>query len=599
MTGPESQYELDDELLSAYLDDELSPEDRASVEARLASDSSAAELLHQLRSVSQAVQALPLEQGRDDLREAVMERVTHFGDKSKGAAAAAATQAELRVSPAGTTAAADTSPSFSIGRTRRGWIWASLAIAAALLIMVMQKEPQRDKVAAIDNRKSKSERGRAPSRQLEIRSLNEESEQLATSEPAAPAPSQFTDGSTPASLDVAIAQSEEAPPAPGQPAAGYGTDRLQGGASGAPMGQSTGRQMAQGTRGGNSSGLAPASGPATEVAPTSSMDTLAANEPAAAALAETSDLNAQLGDSLAYRDTVALSEEDSQEAGDKFMVVRVVARRDALEAKEFERLLAQNGVEVVSPADEVVSEDSLTLNARSRRFAVRDQAGLERQTEPEAQQTDSSAVEALLVEAPEATIISCLDSLSKDNVNYLGVAVENVHADDAQIVTNGDFGGRARAKAAPAAAWAWNRYNRGTVPQDKPAPSQDRYLYGNEQRSFGGGGLGGRAEVVEQLDQLKETELSVARKNVGEAKNGRAVRLQTWRVETRDSDAEPARADGTSVPARRTPVPAQRDELERRLSATARTDSDDLQVLFLLQPDESAAPSPRAKARAQ
>ncbi len=364
------------------------------------------------------------------------------------------------------------------------------------------------------------------------------------------------------------------------------------------MGQSIG-QVAQDARGGNLSGLAPASGPATGVAPTSSMDKLAANEPAAVPSAETSDLNAQLGDSLAYRDTVALSEEDAQKAGDKFMVVRVVARRDALEAKEFERLLAQNGVEVVSAADEVVSEDPLALNARSRRFAVRDQAGLERQREPEAQQTDSSAVEAVLVEAPEATIISCLDSLSKDNVNYLGVAVENVHADDAQIVTNGDFGGRARAKAAPAAAWAWNRYNRGTVPQDKPAPSQDRYLYGNEQRSFGGGGLGGRAEVVEQLDQLKETELSVARKNVGEAKNGRAVRLQTWRVETRDSDAEPARADGTSVPARRTPVPAQRDELERRLSATARTDSDDLQVLFLLQPDESAAPSPRAKARAQ
>jgi hypothetical protein len=430
-----------------------------------------------------------------------------------------------------------------------------------------------------------------------LRSLTEESAQLAGSEPAAPAPAPSTDSSPATTLDGAVAQSEE-PPAPRQPAAGFGTGGLQGGAGGEPMGQST-SQVAQSTRGiEHYTDAAPAGGPATDAAPQSGMETLAANEPAVMPSVEMSELDAQLGDSLAYRDSNAFAKQQSQAAGDNLVVVRVLARRDALEAKEFERLLERNGVDVVSPADEVVSEDLLTLNARSRRFAIRDQSGLEQQNKPQPQ-TDSATVEAVLVEAPEATIMSCLDSLNKDDENYLGLAVENVQASDGQVVANGALGREARAKAAPAADWAWTRYNRGVVPQDKQAAPQDRYSHGDEQQSFGGGRLGGRAEAIQELEQLKETELSLARKNLSEAKNGRAVRLQTWGVKTRDSDAEPARADGTSAPASRAPAPTRRDELERSLRATAAAEGDNLQVLFLLQPDESAAPSPRAKARAQ
>ena len=59
MSDREQNYELDDERLSAYLDDELSAEERAAIEARLADDPAAKRLLHELQSVSQAVQALP------------------------------------------------------------------------------------------------------------------------------------------------------------------------------------------------------------------------------------------------------------------------------------------------------------------------------------------------------------------------------------------------------------------------------------------------------------------------------------------------------------------------------------------------------------
>ena len=72
----ESQpYNPDDELLSAYLDGELAPEERARVESRLASDPEARHLLEELRAASKALQGLPSAAIDHSLREAVLERV--------------------------------------------------------------------------------------------------------------------------------------------------------------------------------------------------------------------------------------------------------------------------------------------------------------------------------------------------------------------------------------------------------------------------------------------------------------------------------------------------------------------------------------------
>ena len=117
MSEPEFQHDLDDELLSAYLDGELTVEERAAVEARLASDPDAQQMLHQLRSVSQAVQALPLEPVGRDLREQILRRA----ESLKPAA-------DMR----------DALPKVTLFRSRRSWIWASLAVAAGLMIMVLQ-----------------------------------------------------------------------------------------------------------------------------------------------------------------------------------------------------------------------------------------------------------------------------------------------------------------------------------------------------------------------------------------------------------------------------------------------------------------------------
>ena len=63
-----------DELLSAYLDDELSPADRARVEERLATDSDYATTLEGLRNVRERLRALP--KGSIDVRRAVMDQVS-------------------------------------------------------------------------------------------------------------------------------------------------------------------------------------------------------------------------------------------------------------------------------------------------------------------------------------------------------------------------------------------------------------------------------------------------------------------------------------------------------------------------------------------
>src|SRR5882757_5212880 len=92
MSDKPFNYELDDELLSAYLDGELSADERAAVEARLATDAAAQQLLHELRSVSQSVQALPTESVGRDVSEEIIRRA-HESAPRPGTAPSAKTVA--------------------------------------------------------------------------------------------------------------------------------------------------------------------------------------------------------------------------------------------------------------------------------------------------------------------------------------------------------------------------------------------------------------------------------------------------------------------------------------------------------------------------
>jgi len=108
--------DCDDELLSAYLDDELAPEARARVEERLAADPQARQLLDELRSVSRAMRDLPHTVLETDLRESVLRRAERAMLVSGDSAAANRLRDVLR--------------KFPIGRSKRTWAWAGAALAA-------------------------------------------------------------------------------------------------------------------------------------------------------------------------------------------------------------------------------------------------------------------------------------------------------------------------------------------------------------------------------------------------------------------------------------------------------------------------------------
>ena len=84
MTLDNANDEFDDELLSAYVDDELTAEERATVEERLRCDPEAARLVEELRVLSKSLQAMPREDGligavRKCLGEALREGAPTLG----------------------------------------------------------------------------------------------------------------------------------------------------------------------------------------------------------------------------------------------------------------------------------------------------------------------------------------------------------------------------------------------------------------------------------------------------------------------------------------------------------------------------------------
>jgi anti-sigma factor RsiW len=124
--------EFNDELLSAYLDDQLSPGERANVESRLAHDAEARELVRELQAAADAVRDLPKVAAPRDLKAAILRAAVHVD--------------ALESDDGSPTIAPAAGSGLSIGRTRRGWFWAALAVAAALLIMFVNQgdEPGRD-----------------------------------------------------------------------------------------------------------------------------------------------------------------------------------------------------------------------------------------------------------------------------------------------------------------------------------------------------------------------------------------------------------------------------------------------------------------------
>lgn len=162
MTAGNANDDFDDELLSAYVDGELTAAERALVEERLRSDPTAAALVDELRSLSSAIKALPRETLGRDLRAGVLAEVA---------------QAQSDLDSQGPTAQSHlkSMPSPPVDRwpgIRRGLVWSALAIAATVLIAVFQPaelaEDERE-LARAEKREAKVVKADAEIEQLDRR----------------------------------------------------------------------------------------------------------------------------------------------------------------------------------------------------------------------------------------------------------------------------------------------------------------------------------------------------------------------------------------------------------------------------------------------
>jgi anti-sigma factor RsiW len=122
MTSPNEEF--DDELLSAYIDGELTALERARVEERLKSDPRAARLVEELRSLGAAIRSLPREPAPPNLRA----NVEAAADATPSGAGG-----DVSVLPM-------TPPYDRWAGYRRGLAWSAVAIAATLVLMAIQPE---------------------------------------------------------------------------------------------------------------------------------------------------------------------------------------------------------------------------------------------------------------------------------------------------------------------------------------------------------------------------------------------------------------------------------------------------------------------------
>ena len=116
----------DNELLSAYIDGELKDEQLASVQLRLEKDAAARQLVAELRELSQAVRSLPRQRLDEEIRHSVLRRAER--EMLIGDALSSSQEHADRV----------TRPPETSRAGPRRWIWAAMAMAAAVMLMFLQ-----------------------------------------------------------------------------------------------------------------------------------------------------------------------------------------------------------------------------------------------------------------------------------------------------------------------------------------------------------------------------------------------------------------------------------------------------------------------------
>jgi hypothetical protein len=136
--------EFDEELLSAYLDGELPADERLRIEQWLAEQPESRQLLEELRSIKNSLERLPRDRLPHDFAEHVLrqaEREVLTSRDHEGASAHDSGPLEVRLAgPLDAQEIADRPAGLSWQRLRRPVLWASLTLAAGLLLMFLDRE---------------------------------------------------------------------------------------------------------------------------------------------------------------------------------------------------------------------------------------------------------------------------------------------------------------------------------------------------------------------------------------------------------------------------------------------------------------------------
>jgi anti-sigma factor RsiW len=129
---------FDDEQLSAYLDGELTPQERRAVEERLSADPAARKLLAELRAQREMIQGLPRFSIPRDLSQSVVALAQHRRATGEGRMAESASTSSIRSVPGTVQALAK-----RLLRPRN-LSWALLAASIAIVIALLSPEVARD-----------------------------------------------------------------------------------------------------------------------------------------------------------------------------------------------------------------------------------------------------------------------------------------------------------------------------------------------------------------------------------------------------------------------------------------------------------------------
>jgi hypothetical protein len=135
----------DDELISAYLDGELTGKDLARAEQLLASQADSRQMLDELTALRASLKALPQQRLGRDFAESVLRRAEREMLQPAGNKVAAIEAAALPT-PVDTWRP-EVPPILSMSRWTRPLVWAALTTAAAIMIMMFSPPDARQKVA--------------------------------------------------------------------------------------------------------------------------------------------------------------------------------------------------------------------------------------------------------------------------------------------------------------------------------------------------------------------------------------------------------------------------------------------------------------------